>query len=100
MIQLVKAAKVLKAADVEFVVVGGMALRSHGSAYLTEDLDICYSRSRANLEKIADALRPFNPRPRGFPQGIPFVWDSSMLKSGTNFTFTTDLCDIDLLGEV
>lgn len=100
MISLFQAAKILALAGVEFVIVGGVALRSHGSAYLTQDLDICYHRSRKNLERIADALGPFNPRPRGFPDELPFIWDWSTLQNGTNFTFKTDLCDIDLLGEV
>ncbi|MGQ0543124.1 MAG: hypothetical protein ACT4O9_14970 [Blastocatellia bacterium] len=100
MISLFQAAKLLAAAEVEFVIVGGVALRSHGSAYLTQDLDICYKRTRANLEKIADTLRPLNPRPRGFPDDLTFVWDWSTLQNGTNFTFKTSLCDIDLLGEV
>jgi hypothetical protein len=100
MISLFQAAKLLAEADVEFVIVGGLALRSHGSGYLTQDLDLCYSRTRKNLERLADALRPLNPRPRGFPDELPFVWDWSTLQNGTNFTFKTSLCDIDLLGEV
>ena len=100
MIQLFEAVQILANADIEFVVIGGVALRTHGSGYLTQDLDICYSRTRTNLEKIAEAMRPMNPRPRGFPEGLPFVWDWTTLQNGTNFTFSTSLCDIDLLGEV
>ena len=100
MIQLFEAVQILARANVEFVVIGGVALRTHGSGYLTQDLDICYSRTRANLEKIAYALRPLKPRPRGFSDDLPFVWDWSTLQNGTNFTFKTSLCDIDLLGEV
>ena len=77
-----------------------MALRSHGSGYLTQDLDVCYSRKSDNLKRIALALDTLKPRPRGFPDDLPFVWDWSTLKNGTNFTFRTTLCDIDLLAEV
>src|SRR4051794_31460438 len=97
---LYDAIKALAGAGVEFVIVGGQALRSHGSAYLTEDLDICYSPEPSNLRKIAVALAPYNPRPRNFPDELPFVWDWSTLLNGTNFTFRTTLGDIDLLGEV
>jgi predicted nucleotidyltransferase len=100
MIQLFEAVQLLAKANIEFVVIGGVALRTHGSGYLTQDLDICYSRTRTNLEKIAEALRPINPRPRGFPDDLPFVWDWTTLQNGTNFTFKTSLCDIDLLGKV
>lgn len=100
MISLYQAVSILAAADVDFVIIGGMALRTHGSGYLTQDLDICYSRKRENLERIASALLDFKPRPRGFPDDLPFIWDWSTLQNGTNFTLRTTLCDIDLLAEV
>ncbi len=31
---------------------------------------------------------------------MPFIFDAKTLKSGLNFTFSTDIGDIDLLGEV
>jgi predicted nucleotidyltransferase len=82
---------------VEFVIIGGMAAVAHGSAYLTLDLDLCYSRKTENLEKLAQALAPFHPLLRGAP---PFSLDTAALNSGLNFTLTTDLGDLDLLGEV
>lgn len=100
MSQLVEAIITLAQNKVDFVVVGGMAIRSHGSSYLTQELDICYSRERENLKRIADALAPLKPRPRGIPDDLPFVWDVATLYNGTNFTFDTTLGNIDLLGEV
>lgn len=44
MISLYQAAKILADKGVELVIVGGVALRSHGSGYLTQDLDICWTR--------------------------------------------------------
>ena len=32
--------------------------------------------------------------------GLPFVWETKTICNGLNFTLTTDLGDIDLLGEV
>lgn len=86
--------------NVDFVVIGGMAIRTHGSSYLTQDLDICYSRERENLNKIVEALASVKPRPRGIPADLPFVWDVATLYNGTNFTFETTLGHIDMLGEV
>ena len=100
MINLFSAAQLLARAGVEFVIVGGIAVRSHGTNFITEDLDICYSRKSENLKKIADVLGPLNPRPRGFPEDLPYIFDWSTLQHGTNFTFRTSLGDIDLLGEV
>jgi hypothetical protein len=38
--------KELHKLKVEFVIIGGMAAVAHGSAYLTLDLDLCYSRKK------------------------------------------------------
>lgn len=100
MIEATKAIQALAENEVVFVVIGGIALRGHGSSYLTQDLDICYSRRRANLKKIVSALTSFNPRPRGFPQNLPFIWDEQTLQNGANFTLETEIGDIDLLAEV
>lgn len=85
---------------VEFVIVGGVAVIAHGVPYATFDLDFCYARTKENLGKIIEALAPFNPRLRDFSTDLPFVWDERTLQGGTNFTFQTDIGDIDLLGEV
>ena len=92
--------KELHRLEVEFVIIGGMAAVAQGSAYLTLDLDLCYSRKKENLEKLAKALAPFNPSLRGAPRGLPFQLDERTLRLGLNFTLTTDLGDLDILGEV
>ncbi len=86
--------------QVEFIVVGGIAARLHGSARLTEDIDLVYSRRKENLERLARCLAPHQPYPRGAPPGLPFQWDTRTLSFGLNFTLTTKLGDIDLLGEI
>ena len=100
MIQFGRALQVLCDGGVEFAVVGGLAGSIHGSARITLDLDICYARNGANLSRLAAALAPFHPRPRGFPEQLPFVWDQVTLHNSTLFTLQTDIGDIDLLGEV
>jgi hypothetical protein len=99
-IQFGLALQVLCDGGVEFAVVGGLAGSIHGSARITLDLDICYARNGANLSRLAAALAPFHPRPRGFPEQFPFVWDQVTLHNSTLFTLQTDIGDIDLLGEV
>jgi hypothetical protein len=86
--------------NVEFVLIGGLAMMAHGSAHVTKDLDVCYSRSPQNIARLADALAPFHPCLRGAPAGLPFQFDTPTIRAGLNFTLTTDLGDIDLLGEV
>lgn len=100
MIQVEPTLRLLTQHQIEFVIVGGVAVSAHGSSYLTFDLDVCYARTRENLKRIVAALAPYHPRPRDFPDALPFVWDEQTLRQGTNFTFATDLGNIDLLGEV
>lgn len=85
---------------VEFVVVGGLAMIAHGSAYLTKDLDICYHRAPGNLAALVTALAPLHPYLRGAPPGLPFRLDVPTLQAGLNFTLTTACGEVDLLGEV
>ncbi|MDX2044169.1 MAG: hypothetical protein SF097_23375 [Acidobacteriota bacterium] len=90
----------LVAFQVDFVIIGGVAVIMHGAVHLTFDLDVCYSRAPENLEKLATALKSVNARLRGAPEGLPFILDARTLKQGLNFTFETDIGAIDLLGEV
>jgi len=85
---------------VEFVLVGGVAAAAHGSVRLTLDVDVVYARSGENLARIADALAPHAPYLRGAPPGLPFSLDVPTLLRGLNFTLTTDLGELDLLGEI
>lgn len=87
-------------ASVEFVIVGGLAAIVHGSARATFDLDICYARTPANIERLAAVITPLSPTLRGAPEGLPFRFDADTIRRGLNFTLTTTLGDIDLLGEI
>jgi len=86
--------------DVAFIVIGGAAAIAHGSARYTQDLDILYQRSPANLDRLVAALAPFQPYLRGAPPGLPFRWEGATLARGLNFTLTTTIGDIDILGEI
>ena len=90
----------LRAAEAKFLVIGGVAATLHGSARLTMDLDIVYSREPIDIERLAEGLKPLHPYPRGAPPGLPFRWDERTLEAGWNFTLTTDLGDLDLFAEV
>lgn len=100
MIDLRKALDTMRDSEVEFVLIGGAAMVAHGSAQATQDLDICYERSRANIGRLVKALASYRPRLRGVPADIPFRFDEKTVEAGMNFTLTTDLGDLDLFGEV
>ncbi len=86
--------------DVAFIIVGGLAATIHGSSRLTQDVDIVYERSDENIERLVSALSPHNPYLRGTPPGLPFEWSAGTLRRGLNFTLTTAVGDIDILGEI
>jgi hypothetical protein len=90
----------LARAKVDFILIGGMAAILHGSARVTFDVDLVYSRADENIERLAVTLAPHKPYLREAPPGLPFAWDAKTIRSGFNFTLTTELGDIDLLGEV
>jgi len=92
--------RILYDAGVEFVVIGGAAMGLQGSAHLTRDIDFCYARTTKNMERLAKPLKPFHPVLRGAPHDLPFRFDAKIIGSGLNFTLSTDLGDLDFLGEV
>ena len=90
----------LNDSKVRFIVIGGAAATAHGSSRLTLDLDVVYERSPNNLKCLVSALKDLDPYLRGAPPGLPFRWDEVTLQRGLNFTLTTRLGDLDILGEV
>jgi len=100
MIDYEKAIGVLVAAGVEFIIVGGAAATAHGSSRLTLDLDVVYSRRQENVRRLAEALRPLEPRLRGAPDNLPFRWDEETISKGLNFTLATSAGWLDVLGEI
>lgn len=86
--------------DVEFLVVGGVAATVHGASRLTVDIDVVYHRTPENMTRLAKSLEPYKPYLRDIPPGLPFTWSSQTLLNGLNFTLTTSLGPIDLLGEI
>ena len=87
-------------AGVEFVLIGGCAANLHGSPRYTLDVDVVYRRSLENMERLVAALAPHQPYLRGAPPGLPFKLDLATMRAGLNFTLTTEMGDLDLLGEV
>jgi len=92
--------RLLNAGGVRFIVIGGWAAILHGSVRTTRDVDVVYARDRENITKLVEVLRPIRPYLRGAPEGLPFIFDEKTVRNGLNFTLSTNLGDLDLLGEV
>lgn len=58
------------------MLIGGLAGRAAGSPSITNDTDICYSRHRPNLERLAAALVEMQARLRGVEDDVAFILDA------------------------
>ena len=84
----------------DFILIGGVAAATYGSTHLTQDVDVVYARNPENLVRLTAALAPLDPRLRGAAPGLQFRWSVEILEGGLNFTLTTALGDLYLLGEI
>jgi predicted nucleotidyltransferase len=85
---------------VDFVLIGGMAGIARGSNYPSFDLDVAYSRDKANVRRLVSALEEIGVRLRGAPADLPFELDARVIENGANFTFVTPFGDFDILADV
>lgn len=51
----------LSGAGVEFILVGGVAATVHGSARLTQDIDVVYARAGENLDGLSPRWERMGP---------------------------------------
>ena len=79
----------LTRARVRFVVVGGVAAAAHGSARVTNDLEICYDTAPDNIARLAALLAEWDAYPRGVDRGLPFFMDERQLRTTPLMTLTT-----------
>jgi hypothetical protein len=84
---------------VDYILIGGLAARLHGSPLLTDDVDITPSAEQENLRRLIAALRELGAELRvaGMESGLPFDFDESSFHATTAMTLTTrdgplDLC--------
>jgi len=70
---------------VSYVVIGGVAARLHDTGHATVDIDVCPSRGKANLTRLASALSPLGARLRleGDIDGVEFQPHADLLANVT-----------------
>jgi hypothetical protein len=93
------ALRTLIAYKVDFVVIGGLAARLHGSPSVTNDLDVCHDDSAANLKRVARALTEMGARLR-LPdpdERVAVKLDDRLLAATHNLSLTTEFGAVDLL---
>jgi hypothetical protein len=84
-------------ADVDFVVIGGVAVVVQASPRFTRDLDISYATDTANLKKLGSLLVALDAKLRGVQDDVPFTPDARTLRRTQMLTLTTRDGDLDLL---
>ncbi|CAN5576047.1 hypothetical protein BH09GEM1_BH09GEM1_44320 [soil metagenome] len=87
-------------AEIDFVVIGGVAAAAHGSALVTNDLDICYRPSAENVERLAALLGSWHAYLRGVDRGLPFIMDARAIRTSPILTLETDEGFLDVLDVV
>lgn len=92
--------RALVAAEVRFVVIGGVAAGLHGAGRATFDLDICYDPSEDNRERLAGVLAGWGAYLRGVEPGLPFTMDPRQLHVTPVMTLTTSTGDVDVMDRV
>jgi len=85
--------------DVDFVVIGGIAVLAHGHPRATFDLDFMASLSHENVRRLAAALDELHARVRGVDAELLEVdpRDPEQLASGANWTFVSDAGWLDFM---
>lgn len=83
--------------QVDFVVVGGVAVIMQGASRFTKDLDICYSTEPQNLDRLGIVLMSLKARLRGVEEDVPFIPDGRTLRHTQILTLTTPDGNLDLL---
>lgn len=87
----------LVAAEVDFVVVGGLAVIAHGYVRTTKDVDIVYDTAYDNLDRLGTVLVELGAKLRGVDEDLPFVADGRTLRRTGILTLTTKVGWLDLL---
>jgi predicted nucleotidyltransferase len=81
----------------DFIIVGGYAAISHGSSYLTRDVDICVVLTDENIAKLRKALADWNPKHRMTPQKLSFLTHPPVGQPLNNIYLQTDRGVVDIL---
>jgi len=105
-LDLLRLIEVFDRHGVEYLLVGGVAATAYGAERETEDADFVVRRERANLERLADALRELHARLRiarlsdEEAKQLKVQLDGVMLENSGNSTWTTDAGAFDVLADL
>lgn len=87
-------------AGIEFVVIGGFAGTLHGSALITDDVDVCAVLSADSVEKIRSAFADLHPVHRQTHRRLSSLDNSRAGIALNNLHLETDYGIIDVITSV
>ncbi len=90
----------LQRGGVEFVLAGGFGAAAHGGGLATLDVDVACNMSAANLIRVFNAFAEFRPVHRMTPQRVPFTRGQAEKGGLNNLYLSTELGQLDCLGEI
>lgn len=90
----------LVTAEVEFVVVGGVAANAHGSSMTTKDLDVVLRMTTENMGRLKQALRDCDPRHVARPELCLLDETEERLATYNYLLIDTTLGRLDVLRHV
>lgn len=99
---ILNAENIFRAMDefgVEYVLIGGIAVQTHGHVRMTSDADLIPAPDPANLERLAAALNSLDARVLN-PGHESEVINAAMLPRSTIWQFTTREGGVDVMHEV
>ncbi|MET0305928.1 MAG: hypothetical protein ABW196_06835 [Solirubrobacterales bacterium] len=85
--------------EVDYVLIGGLAVQTHGHVRTTNDADLIPSPDPGNLQRLADALRDLGARVLN-PGQEELEVDANMLPRAVIWQFATRDGGIDVMHEV
>jgi predicted nucleotidyltransferase len=91
--------RVLAECGVDYVLIGGIAVQTHGHVRMTNDVDLIPAPDPVNLERLASALRTLEARVLN-PGSEGVAIDARMLPRATIWQFATRDGDIDVMHDV
>ena len=86
--------------EVELIVIGGYAVVAHGLVRATKDIDICPSPDKANLRRLAAALKELRAEPLDLVEGIEIEPDFKWLQQTANWTLATRFGRLDVMQDI
>lgn len=93
--------EVLAEEDVEFLLIGGVAVGFHGYVRATKDLDVVPSPEPENLARLASVLRALDAEVEGSEEfeddELPDPLDPAALRLGGNWVLRTRLGRFDVM---